>query len=265
MNPILREVPIFDNKVDIRSKLSKESVTDPIPAHTKYINNLLSGGDLRRSGINVVAKPRLAFGFIHYNAVEQGQFTVELAGRVTPSKPETRIYLSYDFDEPRPNTEASPNYGGSNRVYSGSNLLLQEGNPALSIELYKLPDWRVETGFLGSDPTSELVVKHYRSAGSFPKWPPILTTSNNIPLPHDLSIKDKTELLIIGPPFDYRKGRSTYHQRRLFIAYSPKTSLSEYKEILRELPGFPERRSSDWLSIEFDSTIIGVNSSLEIF
>lgn len=150
-------------------------------------------------------------------------------------------------------------------MYSGSNLLLQGGNPALSIELYKLPDWKAETQF-GSDPTSELVVKHYRSPGkSFPKWPPILTTSNNVPLPYDLSIRDKTELLIIGPPFDYRKGRSTYYQRRLFIAYSPKTSLSEYKEILRELPGFPERRSNDWLSIEFDSTIIGVNSSLEIF
>jgi len=264
MNPVLREVPIFDNKVDIRSKLSKESATDPIPAHTRYIRNLLSGGDLDPSEVNVVAKPRLAFGFIHYNAVEQGQFTVELAGRVTPSKPETRIYLSYDFDEPRPNTEATPNYGGSNIVYSGSNRLLQAGNPTVSIELYQLPDWKAEAQ-LGSGPTSELVVKHYRSPGNFPKWPPILTTSNNVPLPHNLSIRDKTELLIIGPPFDYRKGTSTYYQRRLFIAYSPETSLSEYKQILRDLPGFPERRSNDWLEIEFDSTIIGVNSSIEIF
>uniref|UniRef100_A0A2V0RAK8 VP11 n=1 Tax=viral metagenome TaxID=1070528 RepID=A0A2V0RAK8_9ZZZZ len=262
MNSVLREVPIFDNKVDIRSRLDKKNETDPIPAHTRYISNLLSGGDLNRSGINVVAKPRLAFGNIHYNAVEQGQFTIELAGRVAPSNNEVRIYLGYDNGEFRRNTESSPNYGGHNKVYYGSNLLVQSGSPALSIKLYKKPDWKIETQF-GLDPNSELIVTHYHATEGFPKWPPILTTSNNIPLPHDLNITDKTELFIIGPPFDYRKGKSTYHQTRSFIAYSPKTSLSEYKEIVRELP--KGVRSSSWIEIEFDSTITGANSSIDIF
>jgi len=247
--------------VDIISRLHRKNETDPLPLHTKYISNLLSGRDLNRFGKNVVAKPRLAFGFIHYNAVEEGHFTVELAGRVAPSNREVRIYLGYDFGEPRLNTELSPNYGGHNKVYYGSNLIVGGPSPAVSIKLYGESDWRVENQ-LGPNTTSELVIEHYHATDGFPKWPPLLTTSNNIPLFHDLDIKDKTELLILGPPFDYRKGESTYNQRRIFIAYSPKTSVSEYQDIVRELP--KGVRSSDWIDLAFDSTIIGEDSYIEI-
>lgn len=265
MNPILREIPIFHNKVDILSKLKKWNPTDPLPAHTRYLTDLLSGKDTReavRSGSGVVDKARLAFGVINYIPGEQSHFTVELAGRVAPTNGEIAIELGYDerLGVSQGNSVEHPIYGASNTAYEGSNILLQRDHLAATVFLV-----RDNFPSIGS----ELIVVNRkesshssRNASRLPKLPPVLTSSENIPISFDLDIRDKTELLIIGPPFDYRGGKSPYQQRRPFIAYSPQTTKSEYTQIVRELPG---GRSSSWLELEFDSTIRGENSVIEVF
>uniref|UniRef100_A0A2V0RIP3 VP11 n=1 Tax=viral metagenome TaxID=1070528 RepID=A0A2V0RIP3_9ZZZZ len=266
MNPILREIPIFHNKVDIISKLKKWNPTDPLPAHTRYLTDLLSGKDTYeavRSGSGVVDKARLAFGVINYIPGEQSHFTVELAGRIAPTNGELGIELGYDerLGISQENSVEHPNYGASNTLYEGSNLILRPYEPAASVFL-------VRNNF-NSASDSELVVVHrkegphsIRDASRLPRLPPVLTSSENIPISFDFDTQDKTELLIIGPPFDYRGGKSPYQQRRPFIAYSPQTTKSEYTQIVRDLP---EGRSTNWLELEFDSSIRGEDTVVEVF
>lgn len=266
MNPILREIPIFHNKVDILSKLKKWNPADPLPAHRRYLTDLLSGKDTYeavRSGSGVVDKARLAFGVINYIPGEQGHFTVELAGRVAPTNGEIAIALGYDerFGIPEENSLEHPNYGANNTLYEGSNLILRPYDPAATVFL-------VRNNF-NSASSSELVVVHrkespylFRDASRLPRLPPVLTSSENIPISFDFDIQNKTQLLIIGPPFDYRGGKSPYQQRRPFIAYSPQTTKSEYTQIVRDLP---EGRSTNWLELEFDSSIRGEDSVVDIF
>jgi hypothetical protein len=266
MNPILREIPIFHNKVDILSKLKKTDATDPLQAHSWYLTDLLSGKDTYeavRSGSGVVDKARLAFGIINYIPGEQSQFTVELAGRVAPTNGEIAIELGYDdrFGIYQGNSVEHPIYGANNTLYEGSNLILRPNKPAATVFLVK--------NNFNSATSSELLVVNYkrgkylfRDVSRIPKLPPVLTSSENIPITFDLNTQNKTKLLIIGPPFDYRGGKSPYRQRRPFIAYSPQTTKSEYTQIVRDLP---EGRSTNWLELRFDSTVRGEDSIVDIF